>query len=111
MNRDEEMKIFSRERKMRIVEEGSKSEYWKILKEEVERHITQYDNYLNRLDSRLLTEKDLKERNDIIFQRKFMKWFLNINEKIMKDQEKFFDTIKKGFGDAVKRVESFVGRI
>lgn len=105
----EQKKLFNKhERIARLVEEGSKSEYWVILKSEVDKHIAHYENYLDRLNHKRLTPKDLDERNDMIFQLKFMKWFLNINEKIMQDQTNFFSKLSSNVENIYKRAESFV---
>lgn len=110
MDFKDEQKAYNREKIIRIIEDGMKSEYWKVLKGEVERHLESYDNYLTRLDSKRLSEKDLNERNEIIFQRKFMKWFLGINEKILKDQESWFNKMGRGLETVYNRVETFVKR-
>lgn len=108
MERKDMLEVSRREKVLRIVEEGSNSEYWNILKSEIEKYIKEYDNLIERLDNKELTEKDLRERNERVFQRKFMRWFLNINEKIIKDQKSWFDKFRSTMEFMYERVTHFV---
>ena len=105
---EQEKKAYRKEKIAITVEDGMKSEYWKILKANIEKQIKVYDTYLESLNNRKLTEKDIVERNQRVFERKFMKWFLGINDRILNEQLTFLEKIRNSAENVYQRAVSFV---
>jgi len=105
----DEVESEKRKRTIRIIEEGVKSEHWSILKNEIDRLIKRNEMYLEGFNRKAFkSENDIKEHTQIVIATNFMRWFLNLNEKIIEDNLSFFKRIEWFADRVLNRAESFV---
>lgn len=91
-----------RRRVLEILDAGSKSEYWNVLKIEIERMREWEMNYMNGFIVRGLKESDREEYNKSVERKKCFDLVLGINEKMISEHktvlEKILNAAKKKVG-------------
>lgn len=109
MDYKDEVESEKRKRTIRIIEEGHKSEYWTILESEVKKLIKRNELYLEGFNKKAFKSDDeIQEHTRIVIATNFMKWFLNLNEKIVNDNLSFFRKMERFAKESFNRVNSFV---
>jgi hypothetical protein len=109
MDYKDEVESEKRKKIIRIVEEGQKSEYWSILESEVKKLIKRNELYLEGFNKKAFKGDDeIKEHTKLVIATNFMRWFLNLNEKIINDNLSFFRKMERFAKETYNRVNSFV---
>lgn len=92
------------------IEDGMKTEYWKLIEKKVKGWIRGEQKHLDLLNSRILnTKEDIDERNDSVKKLSMLKQFLNINETMIGENLNIISSLKPEVENSYKRVNSFVG--
>lgn len=109
MDYEKEKEVEKRKRIIRIVEEGKKSDHWKILEAEIQKLVQRNEKYLENYNKKIFKdEKEVQEHDHTVIATNFMKWFLKLNDKIIEDNLSFFKKMERFVKNTVHRANSFV---
>src|SRR3990167_4341820 len=75
--------LLEREKIVQIVQDGSKTEYWKILKSVILQWAKEEKNNLDSFQARGITTKNMAEYNRGVDRMEYLRKFLSVNEKIV----------------------------
>lgn len=107
---DNQQEYFDRERILNVVIDGRNSEYWKVLKSEIEKWIKLEENRLRSFDYKGLKQDQLTDFNRCVDRIGYLKSFLVINDKIVYENKTYLERFKETAQTVFRRVESFVGK-
>lgn len=112
MRDSKKMAQSERERRLKIVEEGAKSEYWKIIEERVGEMIQKEENFQRSFLRNGMNEKQIEDFNRSVDQVYFMRGkMLLINDILLDEYNSFLDRAKAYVNDLWNKSTSFVGKI
>ena len=93
-----------------IIEEGSKSDYWKLIKKVVNEWIADEHKRLNYYKQSGIKNDEIEKYNRTVDRLRYLNKFLTINEVIVNYNRSFIDKLKEKAEELFHVGESFVGR-
>ena len=93
-----------------IIEEGSKSDYWKLIKKVVNEWITDEHKRLNYYKQSGIKNDEIEKYNRTVDRLRYLNKFLTNNEVIINYNRSFIDQLKEKAEELFHVGESFVGR-
>jgi len=93
---------------IKVIEENKNSEYWKIIEKEVKEKIEFCENFLDSFKRKGMSQKQVEQYNRIVDNMYFMKWFLKINERLVKKNMTLKDRLGVGLDYVSEKTESFL---
>lgn len=86
--------IFDRNTIIQVVEEGMKSEYWKILKQVILQWKKEEQSYLDSFRNKKITSQNMDIYNRTSERLEYLEKFLTINEKIISHNNSIVEKLK-----------------
>ena len=90
-----------------IIQDGAKSDYWKLLKQSISEWIAEENKRLDSYKDSAISEKDIEKYNRAVDRVRYLKRMLAMNETIINHHRSFLDRIKDEVVSVFQKGESF----
>lgn len=97
-----------KQRTLRLIKEGQSSDYWRLIKSEIEKLSEWEKNYRQGFNLRGLKDSEVHLFNDSILREKCFEMVLGINERLLEENKSVAEKIVNTISKANTRVNSFI---